>query len=296
MAACARHCGREAYDAAQEEMGEAEEQTIAAFQAKKEVAAELRVAKAENDEALRFKQKVAQRAHTKQQYYLWQLFHIERDIELHKKRHAELRRELRRLEGQENSCTKRLDKSVKKHREANKALGKANEAASKLAAQARKRQAKLESLVEAVASAEKDIRGSKAREARVRAQPSLRLARCAPPHRLARVTRVLLGAAGAGVRCVVVLGGTTGRDQGGGAGGEADDAEGASGTAGSGTLARPRTHAHAHARAHAMAPACVLPRVRGWHRCLRLWAWGAGVGGAARRSITGARQLRRWRR
>lgn len=69
-----------AYDEAKEAKEQAEEATIFAFQKKKGVAAERREAKEQKEEAERFDAALARQSAVKRDFFLWELFHLERRI------------------------------------------------------------------------------------------------------------------------------------------------------------------------------------------------------------------------
>ena len=111
---------------------------------------------------------VGVQAKLKQQYYLWQLYHIENDIAVHKKRHAELAREVQRLQQQTTAAAKRLDAKVKQHRKVNTQLGVAQAKASKASKLQKKCAAKVEELLAGIDSARTTIETTQSQEEQVR--------------------------------------------------------------------------------------------------------------------------------
>ncbi|RHY28961.1 hypothetical protein DYB25_008938 [Aphanomyces astaci] len=81
---------KDEYEKCLQEKAVAEENTIFAYQKRKGLAAERKIVKEQKEEAERFKQRRNELAKTKQEYYLWQVRHLDVDASAHKHAIAQL--------------------------------------------------------------------------------------------------------------------------------------------------------------------------------------------------------------
>ncbi|KAF0685957.1 Aste57867_22209 [Aphanomyces stellatus] len=90
---------KEEYEKLLQEKAIAEEDTIFAYQKRKGLAAERKLVKEQKEEAEKFKQKRKELGKTKQEYYLWQMHHVEEEAKEHKESVSECEEQLQRVQG-----------------------------------------------------------------------------------------------------------------------------------------------------------------------------------------------------
>ncbi|CAK4115963.1 unnamed protein product [Aphanomyces euteiches] len=104
---------KDEYERCLQEKTVAEENTIFAYQKRKGLAAERKIVKEQKEEAERFNQRRTELGKLKQQYYLWQMHHVEEEAVGHKEAIADGKEKLERLQ-EKNQDVLSLHKSKKK--------------------------------------------------------------------------------------------------------------------------------------------------------------------------------------
>jgi len=105
-------------------------------------------------------------ARLKQQYYLWQLFHIEKDIRQRKSKHDAAVREARVLEKRELGISDQLQEKIAEHRAATSQVGALSKACAKLERRTEKARGAADELKAAVDDAKAAIQKSETAQTR----------------------------------------------------------------------------------------------------------------------------------
>lgn len=123
---------KEEYDTLLDEKNKAEENTIFAYQKRKGLQAEKKMVKAQKDEAENFRQKKKKLHQVKMDHYLWQMYHVEEDVNGRKGILANLQESYDEIDSKDETLSKVYKAKKKVHATQSRGLNKLDKKLARL--------------------------------------------------------------------------------------------------------------------------------------------------------------------